>query len=214
MPVLTVGGEKGGCGKITIAVNLAAIHADAGHEVLLVNGDPQDTAGKWAGIRAELHPDAAQITAVSLHGPKIGADIKKLSEKYETVIVDAGGRDSVEFRAALVVTDGFVMPLQASSADTWTFEEVDEILAKVEAFNADLVGNVVTTRVHHSLKDKAKELMAEELKDWPRFNLLDTFVVNRQAYQSSFAEGLAVTETSRVDGKARTEMMNLYAEVF
>lgn len=41
--ILTVGNIKGGVGKTTLAVNLAIIRANAGRDVLLVDGDEQGT---------------------------------------------------------------------------------------------------------------------------------------------------------------------------
>lgn len=47
MKILTVTGYKGGVGKSTTAVHLAAFFADKG-ETLLIDGDPNRTSVKWA----------------------------------------------------------------------------------------------------------------------------------------------------------------------
>jgi len=49
--IVLVGGEKGGVGKTTLAVNLAAMRARTGHDVLLVDADKQASANLWASIR-------------------------------------------------------------------------------------------------------------------------------------------------------------------
>ena len=51
--IVLVGGEKGGVGKTTLAVNLAAMRSRAGHDVLLVDADRQASANLWAGIRQD-----------------------------------------------------------------------------------------------------------------------------------------------------------------
>ena len=49
--ITAVIGEKGGCGKSTIAVHLAGWRKAAGHEVLLIDSDRQGTATLWAEAR-------------------------------------------------------------------------------------------------------------------------------------------------------------------
>jgi chromosome partitioning protein len=51
MPVYAVANNKGGVGKTTVAVNLAATFAREGHPTLLIDLDPQGNAGIHLGIQ-------------------------------------------------------------------------------------------------------------------------------------------------------------------
>ena len=60
MAIVTVVNSKGGVGKTTVAVNLAASLAGTGRRVLLVDLDSQASASRWCGIdRARLKPSVA-----------------------------------------------------------------------------------------------------------------------------------------------------------
>ncbi|KKL80188.1 hypothetical protein LCGC14_2007240 [marine sediment metagenome] len=54
MPIIVVGGVKGGSGKSTLSSNLAVLRSNAGKRVLLVDADEQRSISDWAEHRESL----------------------------------------------------------------------------------------------------------------------------------------------------------------
>ena len=53
MLVISVLNQKGGSGKTTRATHLSRAFQLAGHDVLLIDSDPQGSARDWAAVRDE-----------------------------------------------------------------------------------------------------------------------------------------------------------------
>ncbi|RZL77758.1 MAG: ParA family protein, partial [Sphingomonas sp.] len=51
MTTIAIISQKGGAGKTTLALHLAAAAHDAGRVALIIDTDPQATASQWAAWR-------------------------------------------------------------------------------------------------------------------------------------------------------------------
>lgn len=208
--IILIGAEKGGTGKTTLATNLAAQRARAGHDVLLVDADPQGSASYWAQVREEggvLPP----VPCVQKFGKGLQATLQDLARRYEDLVVDAGGRDSVELRVGLVVAQKAYIPVQASQFDIWSLDHIDELVATAQGFNPALRAFVLLARASpHPLVSEARAILV----DYPHLLAAQTIVHDRIAYRRSSREGRAVSELSPLDGKAVAELVSWYKEVF
>lgn len=217
--VITVGGEKGGTGKTTIATQIAAVEASQGRDVLLVNTDPQQTAVYWNAMREQMRnterSDLARISCVSLFGPTLAQELANLRTRYGLIIVDAGGRDSIEFRSSLVVANRLVVPLRSSPADTWTVQKIDEILSQAKAMNPAITALVALSMVISASKDRAREKMASVVESFPNFTMARTIVATRENYVSCMGSGTGAHEMKGAsrDPKAVTEILGLHREI-
>lgn len=211
--VILIGGEKGGTGKTTLAVNLAAIRAAQGRDVLLVDTDIQGSASSWASLRdeAKLSP---RIPCVQKFGKGLQAEIKDLAQRYQDIIIDAGGRDSVEMRGALVVSNTAYLPTQASQFDIWTLDRMDELVATAQGFNPDLKAYVVINRATPNPVVKEASEASDFIRDFKHLNLARAVVRDRIAFRRSVREGKGIRELSPADMKAIDEISTLYEEVF
>ena len=213
MSVILIGGEKGGTGKTTLAINLATARAKRGHDVLLVDTDPQGSASYWAAVREEKGIEP-RIASIQKFGKTLASELRDLSKRYEDIIVDAGGRDSVELRAALVVANHVCVPIQASQFDVWTLDQMDSLVNQAQGMNPDLKASVLINRASTNpavaeAKD-AKQLVAE----FENLSLMGAMVRDRIAYRKAARDGMAVSEMPNRDSKATAEIDLLYQEIY
>jgi chromosome partitioning protein len=78
--ILTIANQKGGVGKTTTAVNLAASLAAAEHRTLLVDVDPQGNAGSALGIRRD--ESERSIYEVLLDDQPLAEAVRKTELKF------------------------------------------------------------------------------------------------------------------------------------
>lgn len=211
--VILVGGEKGGTGKTTLATNLAALRAGSGVDVLLVDTDRQGSASFWSAVRDEVKGLAA-VPCVQVFGKGVSRQVQDLAGRYRDVIVDAGGRDSVELRSAMVVADRLYVPVQASQFDVWTLEQVDGLVEQVQAINPDLEARVVFNRASTHPRVREAEEAEAFVNDFEHLEASGVTVRDRIAYRRAAAEGRAVAEMAEPDGRAVAEMAAWYTAVF
>ena len=205
--IITVGGIKGGSGKTTVATNLAVIRGQQGFDVLLVDADDQETASDFTILRNERNPGGAGYTSIKLTGPAVRTETLRLREKYDDIIIDAGGRDTTSQRAALSVSDFLLVPFVPRSFDVWTLEKVDALVSEMQTANTNLRAYTFLNRADSRGQDN--EDAAEVLKNTEALTFIDTPLGTRKAFSNAAAEGLAVTELRPQDAKAKEEIMVL-----
>ena len=211
--IVLVGCEKGGTGKTTIATNLAALRALAGRDVLLVDTDPQGSAGYWTTSRAEngIKP---RVACIQKFGKGLQGELQDLESRYQDIIIDAGGRDSVELRSAMVVAHKAYVPIQASQFDIWTLAQMNDLIVTAQGFNPNLCAWVVINRGSTNPFVAETAEAVEILGDFKHLGLATSVVRDRIAYRKAARDGLSVVEMKPSDAKASREMTEFYIEVF
>ena len=209
--IITCGNEKGGVGKSTIAINLAVEFAKNDKKVLLVDADIQKSTTMFAAVRRESG-NLKEIINIEKTGGGLDKDVKALEGGFDVVLIDTGGRDSVEMRKAILISDIFVIPIIPSQLDAWSFEKVYSLYLEAQAFNDKLKAYVVLNKITANWRSKEKDEMLGFLKDFPEINVLDSHLKDRTSYRKSISEGKGITELN-TDDKAETEIKALFDEI-
>ena len=213
MSIILIGGEKGGTGKTTLAVNLAALRALQGRDVLLIDTDIQASASYWAQSRDEAGTQP-RVACIQKFGKGLQTEVRDLAKRYQDLIIDAGGRDSLELRAALVIAERVYIPIQPSQFDIWTLGRMDDLVKTAQGFNPDLRAWVVISRASTNPSVNEVAEARNLLADFEHVQLSPAVIRDRIAYRKAARDGLSVEELKPADPKAGEEIQALFQEVF
>lgn len=212
--IVVVGGLKGGAGKSTVATNLAIMRSKAGFDVLLVDADEQETSKDFTNLRTEelKNSGGAGYTCVALSGQLVRTQVMRLSNRFDDVIIDVGGRDTTSQRAALVIADTVLVPFVPRSFDVWTIGGVASLIAEVRPVNPKLKAVCFLNRADPRGQDNVET--AELLGETKGCDFIPVSLGSRKSFANAAARGLAVVEMKPSDPKAMEEIEALYNYVF
>lgn len=203
---ILIGSQKGGAGKSTLAVNIAAELARQGRDVVLLDADRQGTASIWCHERDNgLSP----VHCVQRYDD-VRSTVNDLAERYEIVVIDCAGRDSKEMRTAMLAADLLIVPARPSQADLDTLETMQDIISQAKDFNSDLSVSGVFTMCQTNVRVNETAESRDFVSDIG-IRFCNTLVFDRKVYRDSIAESTGVTEMNA--NKAAEEITALLKEL-
>jgi chromosome partitioning protein len=176
---------KGGCGKSTLATNIAVYFAREGLEVAIADYDPQRTSLDWLAVRP---PDLPKISGV----PAYEDGLRSVARSTEVLIIDAPARvHGTELNELVRRAETILIPVLPSTIDIRAsghfMAELLE-LGKVSRKQARLA--VIANRV------REYTLIFEELDEYLTKLKIPYLASLREAqnYVRAYARGMGVLE--------------------
>lgn len=206
MSIIAFCGQKGGSGKTTLSVSLAAEWHRRGLRVLLVDLDPQGTTTTWGDLAAELKVDGPTVVGM---GDSIRAQLPDLAAAYDFVVIDCPPRAGKRTAGALMVADLAILPCGPSPADLWALTEALGIVDQAQALRPTLLVRIALNSVLASTKIAAEIMDALAELTVPT---MATIVHDRVAFVRALARGKGVT-VSEPESLAAREIHALTDEV-
>lgn len=185
--------SKGGCGKTTIASNLASYFASQGVTTALVDHDPQASSTKWLSLRPKEKSEIYGVPAYAR--PRTGVTMswhRRVLPGTERVIIDApAGVMGQTLQELIRQVDAVIVPVLPSPIDIHAatrFIEELLLIGKVRSFGVQV--GVVANRVKkNTLVYQSLERFLSTLKLPFLGSLRDT-----QNYVRASARGVGIFE--------------------
>ncbi len=176
---------KGGCGKSTIATNLASYYATQEKKVALADYDPQRSGLDWLAKRPEDRPAIMGVESYK-HG------LRNVPRSAEVLIIDAPARvHGPELTEMVRHAETIIVPVLPSTIDIQAASKFLEDLAEVGRVERKEVKIAV---VGNRVRDNT--LIAEELEEYLE-GLRTPYVAKlreAQNYVRAYTRGLGVFE--------------------
>jgi chromosome partitioning protein len=203
--IISIINQKGGVGKTTLSISLAAALAGRKLRVLLVDADPQASALDWIAVRGE---EDAPFAAVGIPKPILHVEMPKMTKDYDAVVIDGPPRIYELARSAVMASDVVLIPVLPSQFDVWAAEETVKLLEQCAVYKQHLKAAFVINR--RIVNTAIGRDVAKALKQYPQ-PVLQTAVCQRVAFAES-ARGRTVLEIDP-DSAASKEIQSLAKEV-
>ena len=176
---------KGGCGKSTLATNLASYYADAGYGVALADYDPQRSSLDWLDRRPDSRPKIAAVSGFD-------QGLRHVPRSADILIIDAPARSHGKELTDLVNhAESIIVPVLPSTIDIQASDRfIKELKAvgKVDRKKAKI--GVVANRV------REYTLIFEELDEYLTKLRVPYLASLREAqnYVRAYTRGLGIHE--------------------
>ena len=206
MPVIAVVGNKGGAGKTTLSVNLAAgLTRQA--KIAVVDADPQGSALHWHAIA----DDDERALPVYEASSDLASQATELLDDFEYVIFDCPPSvHAPQTSAVLQFGNLALIPVQPSPVDLWATVHIEHAIALAHENNPALRSMLVINQLEArtTLSRLVREVLAEIA-----LPVANTALRRRAVYRNSALEGKSVFDMGRRGAGAAEELEQLIREI-
>ena len=196
--IISLISQKGGSGKTTLCVNLAAFAVTNDISVAIIDLDPQASSTSWSAARGD------ELMVVSCHPPFLDKTIKDLKDKkYDLILIDTPPHNSTAAANAIKAAEFVVVPVRPSSFDLVATDATFELIA-ANSTPAGVVINAIPGRT--TVANSAEEFLVQK-----GFSILGR-IGHRMSIQHALTDGKGVMELEP-DSVASLEITEVFNQI-
>jgi chromosome partitioning protein len=194
MTTIAIVAQKGGAGKTTLAINLAAAAERAGEIALVIDTDPQASACQWASWRGDRPPEVIDSAP-----PRLSAKIAQARSQGATfIVIDTPPHADLAASKAVEAADLVLIPCRPSAFDLAAIRTTGQ-LVKLHGKPAVLLFTAGPVRAPKIYAD------ATALVESFGISVCPHHIADRAAFRHASAAGQTVFEFEP-DGRAAAEV--------
>jgi chromosome partitioning protein len=209
--IISVVNQKGGAGKTTLSMHVAATLTQRGQRVMLVDADPQGTATRWAAAATQDTPFPVPVCGLAAAGRMLHREVQKYVQDYAYVVIDCPpALDALTPQSALLVSDLAVVPLIPSPLDVWAATGVTFLIENARAVNTTLRALLVLNQC------QPRQVLAQEVReqlDAFQIPLAKAYLGDRVVYRQAPLLGTSVHAMGKEAAQAIEEVTRVTDEL-
>ena len=157
--ILSFINQKGGVGKSTLSINVAAALAAQGHKTLLIDADKQGSTKTWASLR-----DETPFVVVDLARENMARDAMKMAADYAFTIIDAPPHAVQVARSCIVASDMVILPVEPGGFSNWASDLTVQQVREAQDLKPHLrAAFVVSRKLGNSVLGREMRHMMDEM---------------------------------------------------
>jgi chromosome partitioning protein len=205
MRTISIISQKGGAGKTTLAIHLAAAGTAAGLSTLILDADPQATASQWSQWRGMTDPEVIDCASPTLLARKV-AQAAELGA--DLIVIDTPPHADIMAREACKLADLILIPCRPQAFDLSAVEATAD-LAKATGKPAYVLFMGGPQRAPTTYKDARELIDGGDGLAGMGVAVAPVMLTQRAIYHHSTAQGKTATEVEP-QGKAADEIAALW----